>query len=189
MLKLTPWFLKYRLYSLLEHHLEFNSSIWISKITFDIDASCDSRDGLKSHGLSGSSREEVVNEKIRKLLSRLLVDTLCILIRTIVISLIIVTKWTSVLPKWTSAVNIRRPPIITMILGTINDASGTRIGELTDVFRWFLGQSLFNSELSPKNIGLSIANCPFLSFWWPRLDYRRWIFRGLVPSLSWMQEF
>ena len=103
MLKLTPWFMKYRLYSLLEHHLEFNSSIWISKNTFDIDTSCDSRDGLKSHGLSGSSREEVVNEKIRKLLSRLLVDTLCILIRTIVISLIIVTKWTSVLPKWTSA--------------------------------------------------------------------------------------
>ena len=130
MLKSTPWFIKYRLYSLLEHHLEFNSSIWISKNTFDFDASCDSRDGLKSHGLSGSSREEVVNEKIRKLLSRLLVDTLCILIRTIVISLIIVTKWTSVLPKWTSAVKIRRPPIITMILGTINDASGMRIGEL-----------------------------------------------------------
>ena len=67
MFKSTPWFIKYRLYSLLEHHLEFNSSILISKNTFDFDASSDPRDGLKSHGLSRSSREEVVNEKIRKL--------------------------------------------------------------------------------------------------------------------------
>ena len=99
MFKSTSWFIKYRLNLLLEDDLEFQSSILISKNTFDFDTSHRSHDRLQSRGPSGSSREEVVNEKIRKLLSRLLVDTLCILIRAIVICLIIVAKMDECLTK------------------------------------------------------------------------------------------